>query len=325
MECKHCGQSIQNEWTHCPFCGELTYDDTTIRAAFSRSKRSSAFAKQIKEQFKKRNKANCPKNQRSKVRKNRGSLRRFTLLHKKELIVATSCFGGFVIILVLFLVFGICHHDYVNGQCVSCGNFDEEYCSLKYQQLTDEMENIRIPQLSINEIIDCLCTLPKYYKDVAEITAQATYINKRINDLNQALIDSDPSYSSIQQSYMELCERADTYEKWDIAGITEYYLKFDSVIYSFLEGEWENSAGYSFEMENTTSDVFFITTNLPSKKDPNAKYSFHIENQIVYYTNKANKNDSFGAYKILQVTNSSVSIYCYSNSKTYVLQYKDNS
>lgn len=297
--CLHCGKEINSDSIFCRFCGQ------TQKQKSPKPKKPRNILLPIRQQF--RDIRNC-----------------MTKLNKKSRVVLGSCFCAVIVLsIVLFFALGGCIHKYVKGQCIRCEKIDGEYCASKYFDMNIAINNITDhPQSAFNDIHNYLDDLPSDYQDVAELKLQVDYVEENVMYLYNACRSSNPNYHKIQRVYIDLYSKKNAYAKWNIEEILSHYLSYRKIVYGVLLGEWENGSTY-FRLTVSDSDSFTLSSNLPSNKISLFSYTFQLEDRIISYQNKLIETDSFKAYKITQVTNSYISVYCFKNSKTYKL-YNDN-
>lgn len=297
--CCHCGKEINSDSMFCRFCG-----------------------KNQNQEIPKRN------NLRSIIHPNQQQLHDvrnyLKKLTPKNWIILFSCFCAVIgLSIVLFFALGGCIHKYVKGQCIRCEKIDGEYCVSKYFDMNVAINSITDhPQSAFNDIHNYLDDLPSDYQDVAELKLQVDYVEENVMYLYNACRSSNPNYHKIQSVYMDLYSKKNVYAKWNIGGILSHYLSYRRIVYGVLLGEWENGSTY-LRLTVSDSDSFTLSSNLPNNKISLFSYTFHLEDCVISYQNKLIETDSFNAYKITQITNSYISVYCYKNSKIYKL-YNDN-
>ena len=178
--------------------------------------------------------------------------------------------------------------------------------------------------------MECLDYLPDSYKDTKSIKITYEKVHYYLFDYrrNESLA-----------CYAELAKIQKSDYRWNFERMFENISFFD--IYNV---RWEGSdkiyvdygwfSGYVTPyfkyIDNQDSETF--DTNLPNKKESGKSYYFYTEFQsdstIIGFLNQKNSSDKFQAYRISDIRYNpekdifSLNVYCYSDNKTYKLQYK---
>lgn len=237
----------------------------------------------------------------------------------------------------------VLEHIYSNGICTACGTFEETYCQKLYDDLRSKMLTLENDDVfdSIKEELD---KLPNNYKDVSEIKEEYLFISNQKKVLDDAIINYickmfEPDevnkyyidYANARRAYLNLVNNDDKYDKWDLIGLANYILmgttddgNKNDFVFMVVVGEWTTSDGeYYFDfIEKESNDVSF-RTNIPNQKNSEKDYYYYIEGKNIGYEEKDNENNSFNSYRIEEISEEYIKVFCYENSRIYTL-YSNN-
>ena len=196
----------------------------------------------------------------------------------------------------------------------------------KYKKLKQDMRSVNGDNYQL--IGAQLDTFPLEYRDIKDITAEYNTLKKNIE-----IIQATPAYhawntitekssTSLRNAYANLINFNTTNNAWNLTRYLDGV--HDKYVLNLIFGiEWETSDGrvlYWYEDDDSQR----LLTSLPSEKSHTKDYYFYVSvpNQFGY-KNQYNSSDKFLAYKITEVIYSKgkwqLKIYCYSDSKTYIL------
>ena len=204
------------------------------------------------------------------------------------------------------------------------------YKSNVYDYIEDTISNYSKEYLD-----DYLDYLPNNYNDIRSIKntykdVQYYLYDNRVEDLRR---------------YVELDKIQEKDSHWnfekifaDISWFDIYGVKWEGDIISLSNSSSGNGSGVTqltgeayIQITNDQGKETFYT-NLPNNKVSGKSYYFYKEFKsnyvIIGYENQNDTNDRFDAFKISDIKYNSktnlysLNVFCYSNSKTYVLQYQ---
>lgn len=160
---------------------------------------------------------------------------------------------------------------------------------------------------------DYLDYLPSNYKDTRNI--KTTYNKVRYYLYSLGDLEGYVGLTKIQQSDY----------RWDFTKILNNIYRFD-----IDNIRWESGSLYMQITYNQGRKTF--STNLPNNKVSSKSYYFYetyrSNSIIIGYENQNNSSDKFDAYRISNLKYNSttqifsISVYTYSNSRTYTMQYQ---
>ncbi len=231
-------------------------------------------------------------------------------------------------------------HAYSLGKCSGCGIFDETYCSEHYYAIRNEMQAMDNQFSSLKFIEEELALLPADYKDVAQIKEELIFIKSKYEVFSDAffrklskLLMTDATqeeleeyyidYAKVRNSYLSLKNNADKYNNWNLSYFADDYV-FDgestSILLAVMVGMWEDANGnYINIVETETNDLTF-GSNLPNAKDSSKSYYYFIKGNIIGYKSQTNSEDTINAYRIVEIGEDYVKVFCFKNSRTYTLK-----
>ena len=235
-----------------------------------------------------------------------------------------------------------CAHKYINGACNKCGEFDEAYCEEIYLEILSECLSMENKRDSVTTIQEKLALLPANYKDVGVLKEQVTFVKKQFDIfsdtifkyLMKILVDESEKkdyyidYIKVQRAYMALINADAEYKHWDLTSAAEdwIYESADSncdgiLLLSVCVGLWEDNEGnYMNFVESETNSMLF-GSNLPSAMDSNKSYGFFVDGRVIGYQ-AAGETTKINAYRIMQITETYISVYNFKNGYTYRLMKK---
>ena len=195
--------------------------------------------------------------------------------------------------------------------------------SNNYKALLKAMENVN--GANYKQIGTLLDKLPTGYEDISKIRTQYNELKKYITAIESSTLTTRPC-DAFRTAYVNLLSFNNKYHNWDISN----YVKND--IYKnhfkkFVFGrEWTDSTNKLHWYED--NDGQRLSTNLPNDKKSWLDYYFTTSgygtNFVIGYENTNDSKDEFDAFKIVDVIYSngawSISVYCYSNERTYTLK-----
>ncbi|MBQ4091654.1 MAG: hypothetical protein IJC64_05000 [Clostridia bacterium] len=233
-------------------------------------------------------------------------------------------------------------HNYVNGKCSVCEQIDEVYCLTTYEAMCEEMLDMTKDD-SLSSIKEKLDSLPTEYKDVANLREEYTYIKAQYQVLSTAVVNDFLKYvlpeeaekyyidyAQVRRAYLNLINNAENYPKWDLIGLANDELmgKNDagnsrSWMFFVLVGNWSTSDGeYWFDIVENEDNSLSFRTNLPNNKVYSKSYYYNIEGRIIGYEEIGDESNSFNAFRVSEIGDDYIKVYCFKNSQTYTL-YKE--
>lgn len=214
-------------------------------------------------------------------------------------------------------------HEYVNGQC-SCLSFDESYCEPIYQEILDIMETMNTPIEDLVTIQSKLELLPIEYMGVKSITAQCYTLHNLCTTIRSESMTSEPDYQKIQTSLFTFFDKKNNgnYSLWNISSIVNSFFDVnlysnETIIWSLLYGYWSSSSGYYISYDGK-----YVSTNLPNQLSHLSSYYLPARGREIYVSESANGLGT-NAFRIFNIKNHRITIYCYSTGKSYVLTLED--
>ena len=232
-------------------------------------------------------------------------------------------------------------HAFSIGKCSVCGVFDESYCSEHYYALRTEMLSMDDKLGSIEFIEEKLALLPYDYKDVSQIREELIFVKskydvftdavfktlmKQILSLNGAseeeLEEYYVDYTKVRNAYLSLKNSSDEYKNWNLDYFADEYV-FDGddngILLAVIVGLWEDSNGNYINIIETASNSLTFGTNLPNGKDNTKLYYYFIKGNIIGYMSQTNPEETINAYRIVEIGNDYVKLFCFENNVTYKL------
>lgn len=107
--------------------------------------------------------------------------------------------------------------------------------------------------------------------------------------------------------------------KWNEISILRDYVEQDSVINSFLAGEWFTADGYYYFKRD--DEMRTTSCNIPQVNEPSGTKYYDIED-LIYYWDDAESNHLAEVYKFTIVDCNTITIFSYQNNQTYTLYRK---
>ncbi len=230
-------------------------------------------------------------------------------------------------------------HSFSLGKCSGCGIFDENYCSEHYYALRTEMQTMESKLKSIDFIEEKLSLLPDDYKDVSQIKDDLIFIKSKYEVFSDALFrtlmkrfmtdatqeeleEYYVDYAKVRNSYLSLKNNADKYKNWNLSYFADNYV-FDGdengILLAVIVGSWEDNNGNFINIVETETNDLTFGSNLPNDKDNSKSYYYFIKGNIIGYVSKTNEEDTINAYRIVEIGDDYVKVFCFKNSRTYTL------
>ena len=231
------------------------------------------------------------------------------------------------------------NHTFSVGKCSVCGTFDEEYCSEHYYAIRTEMQEMDEKLKSLEFIEEKLALLPLDYKDVSKIKEELIYIKSRyeiFSDavfkilMKQLMTDATQEeleeyyvdYTKVRNAYLSLKNSASEYKNWNLTYFADNYI-FDGDDYGLLlaviVGLWEDGDGNYINIVETSTNSLTFGSNLPNDKDGTKSYYYFIKGNIIGYESQTNSNEVINAYRIVEIGDDYVKLFCFKNARTYKL------
>lgn len=261
-----------------------------------------------------------------------------TLVLLMVVLSITSC--GLVEAFVDGFKEGTCDHVFPSNspyQCTECGAFNEAKCAPLYTRLQNAAGDWSDVNGFISESNYCIQELPSDYKEVAQYKAllefwketREKYTQEAVRLLLRDVYYTDyVDFKKLRDVYLSLSEKQNTLT-WDFKAYGDKLLDEDkegSLLSAFAIGKWIDSYGHYFNFYEDDNNIIFFSTNLPFD-DSNKVASYSVKSRNIFL-----KVDFFDipAYRVLDITRNSITVYCFDNEKSYVLEkidegYKENS
>ena len=243
---------------------------------------------------------------------------------------SSSKVGWWITVVLLVVALGVsAYFNYsqnaqivaLQNQVVQLQKIEEN--SNNYKALLKAMQNVN--GSNYKQIGTLLDKLPTGYEDTGKIRTQYNELRKYITAIESSTLTTR-SCDAFRTAYVNLLSFNNKYHNWDISN----YVKND--IYKnhfkkFVFGrEWTDGSNKLHWYED--SDGQRLSTTLPNNKKSWLDYYFTTSgygtNFIIGYENIKDSKDEFDAFKIVDVIYSngvwSISVYCYSNERTYTLK-----
>ena len=167
--------------------------------------------------------------------------------------------------------------------------------------------------------------LPTGYEDTSKIRTQYNELKKYISTIESSTFTTR-SCDALRTAYINLNSFNNKYHNWDVSDYLKngvYKNHFKKLVFG---REWTDGTYDLHWYED--GDGERLATNLPNGKKSWIDYYFttsgYGSNFIIGYKNQNDSSDEFDAFKIVDVIYSngtwSISVYCYSNGRTYTLK-----
>ena len=195
--------------------------------------------------------------------------------------------------------------------------------SNNYKKLLSEMENVNGSNYkTIGTLLD---KLPAGYEDTSKIRTQYNELKKYISAIESSKFTTR-SCDELRTAYVNLNSFNKKYHNWDVSDYLKngvYKNHFKKLVFG---REWTDGTYELYWYED--GDGERLSTNLPNGKKSWAEYYFTTSGYgsifFIGYKNQNDSSDEFDAFKIVDVIYSngtwSISVYCYSNGRTYTLK-----
>ena len=231
-------------------------------------------------------------------------------------------------------------HSYSLGKCSGCGIFDETYCSEHYYAIRNEMQAMDDKWKSLEFIEEELALLPSDYQDVAQIKEDLIFIKSKYSVFSDAVVKTfmkqlmgDATkekleeyyvdYAKVRNSYLSLKNNANKYKNWNLSYFADDYV-FDGddngILLGVIVGLWEDSNGNYINIVETETNSLTFGSNLPNDKDSSKSYYYFIKGNIIGYESQTDSEDTINAYRIVEIGEDYVKVFCFKNSRTYTLK-----
>ncbi len=235
-------------------------------------------------------------------------------------------------------------HSFSKGKCSQCGTFDEEYCSEHYYAIRTEMYTMENKLKSLEFIEEELALLPHDYKDVAQIKEDLIFIKTHYeifsdavfkNLMQQIMINGGATqeelkeyyidYAKVRHAYLTLKNRAEDFPNWNLVHFADHYV-YDGdnhgILLAVTVGFWEDEQGNYINIIETDTNSLRFGSNLPSQKDTSKSYYYFVDGKIIGYQLQTDSTQIINAYRIVEIAEDYVSVFCFKNSRTYKLTKK---
>lgn len=195
--------------------------------------------------------------------------------------------------------------------------------SNNYKKLLSAMQNVNGSNYkTIGTLLD---KLPTGYEDTGKIRTQYNELKKYISAIESSTFTTR-SCDALRTAYVNLNSFNNKYHNWDVSDYLKngvYKNHFKKLVFG---REWTDGTCDLHWYED--GDGERLATNLPNSKKSWIDYYFttsgYGSNFIIGYENQNDSSDEFDAFKIVDVIYSngtwSISVYCYSNGRTYTLK-----
>lgn len=195
--------------------------------------------------------------------------------------------------------------------------------SNNYKKLLSAMQNVNGSNYkTIGTLLD---KLPAGYEDTSKIRTQYNELKKYISAIESSTFTTR-SCDALRTAYVNLNSFNNKYHNWDVSDYLKngvYKNHFKKLVFG---REWTDGTYELYWYED--GDGERLSTNLPNGKKSWVEYYFttsgYGSNFIIGYENQNDSSDEFDAFKIVDVIYSngtwSISVYCYSNGRTYTLK-----
>ena len=233
----------------------------------------------------------------------------------------------------------VLEHDYLNGKCTACETFDETYCQKLYNELRAEMLALDKNDNVLNSIKEKLDNLPEEYNDVKTIKEEYLFVSAQEQILGDAIVnyackyfepDNDQyyiDYAKVRRAYLNLVNNDNEYNKWDLIGLANDTIMGKSddgynrdFVFFVMVGEWSTKDGnYYFDVIEKDDNSLYFRCNIPNEKDSSKEYYYSIDGKNIGYEEIDNDSNSFNSYRIEEIDEEYIKVFCYKNSKTYTL------
>lgn len=241
-----------------------------------------------------------------------------------------STIGFWITIVLLILSLGISlffnYSQYtqvvsLQKQVVELQKIEEN--SNNYKKLLSAMENVNGSNYkTIGTLLD---KLPAGYEDTSKIRTQYNELKKYISAIESSTFTTR-SCDALRTAYVNLNSFNNKYHNWDVSDYLKngvYKNHFKKLVFG---REWTDGTYELYWYED--GDGERLSTNLPNGKKSWVEYYFttsgYGSNFIIGYENQNDSSDEFDAFEIVDVIYSngtwSISVYCYSNGRTYTLK-----
>ena len=250
--------------------------------------------------------------------------------HKsKGLKIAIIATGIVTILAVLFIAFAMLK----KSNEIKASNAEHYYA------LRTEMHEMDEKLGSLDFIEEKLALLPSDYKDVSLIKEELIFIKSKYNVLHDAVFrilmkqimtgetqeeieEYYVDYAKVRAAYLSLKNNSDKYKNWNLEYFADDYVfngDDNGVLLAVMVGLWKDSDGnYINIVETETNDLTF-GSNLPNDKDSSKSYYYFIKGNIIGYESQTNSDDTISAYRIVEIGDDYVKVFCFKNSRTYTL------
>ena len=230
-------------------------------------------------------------------------------------------------------------HEYLLGMCSICAYIDEAYCQPIYSEMRAEMLCMDIDGV-LESIKDKLDSLPSSYKDVEAIKEEFIFIESQEQIINDAIVndalkwllpenasDYYIDYEKVRRAYLNLVNNEDNYKNWDLIGLANNTImgKNDEgnnkdFLFFVIVGEWSTRDGeYYFDVIEKEDNSLSFRCNLPNEKNYYYDYYYYIDGKNIGYKQTDDSSNTFNSYRIIEITNDYIKVFCYKNSRTYTL------
>lgn len=243
------------------------------------------------------------------------------------------------VVLVAQEAVAVIDHEYLLGMCSICAHIDEAYCQPIYSEMRAEMLCMDIDGV-LESIKDKLDRLPSSYKDVEAIKEEFIFIESQEQIINDAIVnhalkwllpenasDYYIDYEKVRRAYLNLVNNEDNYKNWDLIGLANNTImgKNDEgnnkdFLFFVIVGEWSTRDGeYYFDVIEKEDNSLSFRCNLPNEKNYNCDYYYYIDGKNIGYEQTDDSSNTFNSYRIIEITNDYIKVFCYKNSRTYTL------
>ena len=205
--------------------------------------------------------------------------------------------------------------------------------------MLDEMLDFDEAFNSVKTIESYLEQLPDDYREVSDIKEELIFIKSQMEVFSNAMTNefmrewvdqSEKSeyyvdYAKVRKAYFNLINNDDKYEKWNLTEVANFYTtNAGATMVTFvIVGSWETGDGkYYFDVIENADNSISTRTNIPSEKNSSKSYYYFINGNTIGYTQIDNEDIEFDAYRISEISENYIRVFCFKNSQTYTLYRK---
>ncbi len=230
-------------------------------------------------------------------------------------------------------------HTFMVGKCKDCGIFYDEYCEEHYTALRAEMQTMENKLKSIEIIEEKLALLPLDYKDVAQIKEELIFVKAKTDVLSdtvyriamKAILAGSSqeqlekyyvNYAKVRSAYLALKNKADDYPHWNLGYFADSWAfggGESGLIFTVLVGLWQDSNGNYMNIVESERNALSFGSNLPNNQKSQKTYLYFIKDDLIGFVAIEDGEDSFNAYRIMEIADNYIRVFCFFNGRTYKL------